>query len=201
MNDSMVKQHVHGMSTLFLTACLMLSTYVLSMGFIEFVLVDWLFIISEIQQLYKSIYVLLLILVFGYIPLQGFTQYTDKHRFLIGIIIMCFSMMVFYIHKKNHFQVTTTPFMKTIDKKQVIQGDYITLQGRGFGPAWKPGKVELGSLSLRVIQWDNHEVVAEIPVPQSYFTDTIQIITHDNKISNGIEVEVADPSIILNPNN
>lgn len=187
----MIKEEIFFIKKIILSTFFSLSLYFLIYSPIEFLLTEVIYFSVKINSLINS-FILLLLLIFSAIFNWNKIIFNKKNIILI-IFIMSFSIFsgFFYSHQKKLREYL--PKIYRVSPDLLIQGQIIEIKGINFGLYQGNGSVKIGENKLRVLNWYDDKILAEIPVMPQMGIFNILVEANNFKKSNQLEVEIKDP--------
>lgn len=155
-------------------------------------------ILTSIPSIYSTLFLLLLVVILTLFQekIREMSKAVLSGLMLVSLGLAIFSYNNFYYMHRDFFYM---PVIYEINDSAFIQGSSIKISGiRFFDSNQERGRVIIGDQDLIIKDWRDYGIIAQLPVPNAFGEQELQIIRSDQKESNKVKVEIKDPASLGN---
>jgi hypothetical protein len=175
-------------------ALMLISLWIVSFDVVEYLFTEYWYVWNEIGGNTRTWALLGLIFAGAFLPIRKVTQ----KQMGVMVAVLLLTLTAHSAYRNYYDDLQKFPKVKSISRDWSIQGDRITITGRNFGGEWQLGGIVVGELEFNIISWNQNRVVAEQPVPDSFFSAPLMIINHYGNQTIVVEdFEIKNPSDVL----
>lgn len=162
------------------TSLLILMVFLISVDVYQYLTTEVWWLLDEINNAYASIYFLVLVLIFSFIPLKKWLLKSPVFIYLI----LCFFFITLFAHRKYTLFYNETqqyPKVREVSKNWGIPGSWIKITGTNFGEESEPGNVFLGDKKMLIKKWSDKEIIFEINMEAGKGNHSLKILNNKDK--------------------
>lgn len=158
----------------------------------EFYVTEVKMLTTKIPNIFGSLFVILLILVFSLI---------DWEKKINVFVLLLFTVIgfgvatygnVLYTRAKVSYKII--PRIYSVEPKEGCQGQIVKIKGTNFFQIESKGKIFLGKDEMMTSSWNDGEVIFEQPVPSKFGKTDLYLIRSDGEKSTVFKYFVKNPS-------
>lgn len=147
----------------FLPSFTILATFYITVDIYKYLTTEYWWTQDSIKYNQTGIFLLVLIFLSTFLDWEKLYKKRKKITYLI-IFLFVFSLLAHEKYSIFYEKLQNYPKIKSVNKNWGIQGSWAKIVGRNFGPPHEPGKVMLGEEEMIVKQWNDKEIIFEVPL-------------------------------------
>jgi hypothetical protein len=173
-------------------ALIAMSLWLVGLNLVLYLVEEKYYLVNHLDQEYRTLGLVATVALLATISRKHFNKWVG-----IGSIVLFLGVIIvqsYFVRFYHQFQYI--PEIRSISKNWTVQGDVIVITGRDFGEVLRPGTVRVGELEYKILDWNNHYIEAQQPIPDGYYKAPLVVCNYLDVCTEAGVVEIKDPAYL-----